>query len=115
MKELFEDILKMDGIKGVLLVSFNGDIIFKEFSSDTEDPVNRDWAEMMHLLDGIRESDMVFNGGRLYIRKTELGYLIIVMAVFSSAAMVRLNCDIILPSLTPTKKAKSLKGFFKKK
>ena len=116
MKELFNDILKMDGVNGILLISFEGKILSKEFNTNPPtDPEGNNWKPLIDSLDGLRETDLIFKGGRLYIRKSELGYLIILMDFYTSAAMVRLNCDIILPSLKPTKASKGLGGFFKKK
>ncbi len=116
MKELFNDILKMDGIKGVLLISFSGEIIFRELKMKMkEEPTENDWKLFIESINGIRETDLIFKGGRIYLRKSELGYLIILMDFYASAAMIRLNSDIILPSLKPAKAAKGLSGFFKKK
>jgi hypothetical protein len=115
MKELFSDILSMEGIKGVLLLSLQGEIIFKEFPSPLPaEPETRYWRRLVNSLEGIRETDLVYEKGRLYIRITELGYLLIFMGYFVSSAMLRLNCDILLPALKPVKTTRGLKRFFKK-
>jgi hypothetical protein len=116
MRELFQDILRTDGVSGVMLFSFKGDLIFKEFrSSVNEEPEGRDWSFFIESLEGMRETDLVFEKGRIYIRKTEIGYIVILMALFVPIAMIRLNCDIILPSLQPGKTAKKFGKLFKKK
>jgi hypothetical protein len=116
MRELFKDILGTDGVNGVMLFSFKGDLIFKEFrSSVNEEPEGRDWSFFIESLEGMRETDLVFEKGRIYIRKTEIGYIVILMALFVPIAMIRLNCDIILPSLKPTKSGKKFGRLFKKK
>jgi hypothetical protein len=33
MRKLFNDILSTEGVKGILLFSFSGDLIFKEFGA----------------------------------------------------------------------------------
>ncbi len=115
MQALFSDILNTKGVKGILLFSFSGDLIFKEFISPIkEEPKHRDWSFFIESLEGMRETDLVFEMGRIYIRRTELGYLIIIMALFVPIAMIRLNCDILLPSLTQSKSGKKLGRFFKK-
>jgi hypothetical protein len=96
MRKLFHDILSTKGVKGILLFSFSGDLIFKELTS----PVYK---------------DLVFEKGRIYIRKTEIGYLVILMALFVPIAMIRLNCDILLPMLKQLKSGRKLGRFFKKK
>lgn len=115
MEDLFKEIMGMDGVKGVLLLSFDGEIIFKQFSSTpSTEPEKRNWESFVDSLDGMRETDLVFDNGRIYIRRSELGYLMVVMEGVVSVAMLRLNCDIILPSLTPVKGAKGIKRLFKK-
>lgn len=115
MRELFQDIVKMEGVKGVLLLSERGEVIFKEFSVPlTNAPEKKEWGYFVDSLNGVRETDLVYEKGRVYVRKTELGYLLILMDFFVSAAMVRLNCDILLPSLKPVKGSKGFKRLFKK-
>ena len=116
MRELFKDILNTDGVNGVMLFSFRGDLIFKEFrSSVKEDPEGRDWSFFIESLEGMRETDLIFEKGRIYIRRTEIGYIVILMALFVPIAMIRLNCDILLPALKPPKPGKKFGKFFKKK
>jgi hypothetical protein len=52
--------------------------------------------------------------GRLYLRKTHDGFMIVRMQLIASIAMVKLNCDILLPQLKSTGNSKGLKGFFKR-
>jgi hypothetical protein len=116
MRALFNEILGTDGVNGVMLFSFKGDLIFKEFrSSVNEEPEGRDWSFFIESLEGMRETDLVFEKGRIYIRTTEIGYIVILMALFVPIAMIRLNCDIILPSLKPSKSGKKFGRLFNKK
>ena len=116
MRELFKDILHTDGVNGVMLFSFTGDLIFKEFrSSVKEAPEGRDWSFFIESLEGMRETDLIFEKGRIYIRRAETGYVVILMALFVPIAMIRLNCDILLPSLKPPKTGKKFGKFFKRK
>ena len=115
MRDLFKDILSTDGVKGLLLLSFNGGLIFKEFlSDDIKEPANMNWKSFVSSLDGVRETDLVFDNGRIYIRRSEVGYLLIPMEINTSVALIRLNCDIVLPLLKPAKSSKRLKRLFKK-
>ena len=115
MNELFNDILSTKGVKGILLFSFSGELIFRKLISSIKDePDRRDWSFFIESLEGMRETDLVFEKGRIYIRRTELGYLIILMALFVPIAIIRLNCDILLPSLTQSKSGKMFGRFFKK-
>jgi hypothetical protein len=114
MRELFKDILNMDGVKGVMVFSFAGDLLFKEFNQAVPlEPENRTWQLFIESLDGMRESDLIFRKGRLYIRKTKIGYLVILMRLFVPIAMMRLTCDILMPSLAPGKTTKGIRRFFR--
>ena len=65
MRELFSDILSIEGVKGLMLFSFAGDIIFKELNlTALQDIANRDWSLFIESLAGIRETDLIFEKGR---------------------------------------------------
>ena len=117
MRELFNDILSLDDVNGIMLFSFEGELIFKEFLTPLpEEPERRVWWRVfIHSLSGAREVDLIFEKCRLYVRKTDLGYLMILMGVFAPIAMMRLNCDLLVPSLKQTKTTKGLKRLFRMK
>ena len=115
MRELFSDILNIEGVKGLMVLSFAGDMIYQELTHTIQQDVeNNDWKLFIESLAGMRESDLIFEKGRLYIRRTEIGYLIVIIGSFVPIAMMRLQCDILLPSLKPAKAPKGLRRFFKK-
>jgi hypothetical protein len=115
MRKQFDAILNIDGVKGLMLLSFSGDIIFKELHPVLHENVeNRDWRPLIESLAGIREADLIFEKGRLYIRRTDLGHLFVLMGPFVPIAMMRLQCDILLPSLKPAQASKGIRRFFKK-
>jgi hypothetical protein len=43
-----------------------------------------------------------------------MGFLVVLMALYAPIAMVRLNCDILSPSLQPSKPGRKFGRFFKK-
>ncbi len=115
MQELFNDILNTDGVTGIMLFDINGELLFKEFSNAVNElPEQRDWRFFLDSLEGMRETDLVFEKGRIYIRKTEIGYLMVLMALYVPIAMIRLNCDILLPTLQPSKSGRKFGRLFKK-
>jgi hypothetical protein len=115
MREVFKDILSIDGIKGVLLVSFSGKLLFKEFGYALQTFAEKvDWRDLVDNLEGMQETDLIFEKGRVYIRRTELGYLIIFMGLFTPIAILRLNCDIVMPSLVPSKPSRRWGRFLRK-
>jgi hypothetical protein len=115
MRELFDDILSIEGIRGLMLFSFSGDLIFKKFDhAAAEDIKIREWSRFVESLAGIRETDLVFTKGRLYVRRTDIGYMVVVMGLFVPIAMMRLQCDILVPSLRPAKIKKGIRRLFKR-
>lgn len=116
MKDLFDDILSMNDVHGVMLFSFEGKLMFKEFVSPVmEEPETRNWwPVLIDHLNGAREVDLVFEKSRLYVRRTEVGYLMILMGPFAPMAMLRLSCDLLVPSLRQIKLTKGLRQFFRK-
>jgi len=116
MKDLFNEILAMEDIQGVLLLSPEGETIFKAFNAPVrnENELDKSFHEIFGSLNGIREADFLLERARVYIRKANMSYLIVLMGSFASAAMVRLNCDMILPSLNDAKAGKGLRQIFKR-
>ena len=97
-----------------MFLSFEGNILFKKFISQTPEKIeDNDWLFFVHTLNNIRAAELVFENSRLYIRKTETGFIFVIMSRFAPVAMVRLNCDILLPYFEQTEqKPKGFKRFF---
>jgi hypothetical protein len=116
MKELFKDILGLDGVRGVMLFGADGSILFQSLMAEGQgfDTRKLDFQKLTALLGRVREADLVFQSGRIYVRKSEIGYILIVLEAMVSIAMVKLNCDILLPMLKADKLAKARKSFFRK-
>jgi hypothetical protein len=116
MKDLFNEILAMEDIQGVLLLSSEGETIFKEFNVPVRknSELDESFYEIVKSFNGIREADLLLEKVRVYIRKSNMNYLIVIMGSFAPAAMVRLSCDMILPSLNDAKAGKGLRQLFKR-
>jgi hypothetical protein len=114
MKNLFKDILSIDHVRGAMLIDFEGQVLFQSFLIDIKQNLDKkNWASFIEMLSEIRETDLIFEKYRFYIRKTEIGYLVVMMGRSVPIAILRLNCDILLPSLKKPKVAqKGLKRFF---
>ncbi len=117
MKALFQDILDMEDVFGLMLFSFEGKLLFKEFPlPPAEDPETRDWWPLFTAsLDGVKEADLLFDHRRLYIRETDMGYLMVLMGSLAPTAMLRLNCDMLLPNLKEKRPARGLMRIFKRR
>jgi hypothetical protein len=116
MKDLFKDVLDINGVKGIVLLSGEGKVVY---DTDMNNQTNArkpyaSWNKLLVSLGDAREAEFVFERGRLYLRKTHDGFMIVRMQLIASIAMVKLNCDILLPQLKSTGNSKGLKGFFKR-
>ena len=115
MKKLFRDLLEIEGVQGVLYFSSDGKILYKEFLvAPASDLDSTAWSSFVAVFSDVKEAEFVYDTRWLYLRRSNGGIVLVIMALASSVAMVRLNCDIILPSLGDAKKAsKGLGRFFK--
>lgn len=117
MENIFQEILDMYDVHGLVLVSPEGKVVFESFKR-SKDPSNLngfEWLSIIESLGDFKEADLVFGKGRFYIRKTEVGFLMISMNESASMAMVKLSCDIIVPQLAKVKPAKKgLRGLFRR-
>ena len=116
MRELFDDILSISDVHGVMLFSVEGKLLFKEFNTPLiEEPETRNWWPIfIDSLSGAREVDLVFERSRLYVRRIEKGYLMLVLGALAPMAMLRLNCDLLVPSLRQVRLTKGLRQLFRK-
>ncbi len=101
MKRFFSDILEMDGVYGLALLGENGQILFESLGDGQFRPRRSQlwWKTIIESLGGFCEMNFIFEHGRCYLRRTDSGCLIIGMGPMASMAMVKLNCDIIMPQL----------------
>ena len=115
MEAHFKDIIAIKGVQGVILLDVDGKVVFESMSSLRTEMKQRytNWKKLIDALGNIREADFVFDNGRVYLRQSENGYLIVSMQSFASIAMVKLNCDILLPQLK-NDKSKGLKSLFRR-
>ena len=116
MESLFKDILTIRGVQGIVLLSSEGRIVYESETTPKKAASQRytNWRKLLDVIQNAREADFVFENGRIYLRRTGSGYLLVNMDGLASIAMVKLNCDIVLPQLKQSKHSKGLKGFFKR-
>lgn len=116
MHSLFKDILMIRGVQGVVLLSEDGRVRYESDSAPQKggNPRYTNWRKLLDVMQKTREADFVFENGRIYLRQAAEGYLLIYMDAFASIAMVKLNCDIVLPQLKQPKDSRGLKGLFKR-
>lgn len=117
MDTLFQDILETKGVTGVMLLDFDGAPVYQKFnSSQPRQLKEKNWPEFIAGLSSVQEAEVVFEQVLVYITRVIPGFLFILMDRSAPVALVRLNCNILLPSLNqPEEKPKGLGRFFKKK
>lgn len=101
MQDIFKDVIKMNGVYGLVYFSQDGRVRYESIDPQWV-PLAKDdcdWSKLMPVLQNKREADFVFANGRFYLRATDRGYLLVIMSPLVAIAMVKLNCDIILPQL----------------
>jgi predicted regulator of Ras-like GTPase activity (Roadblock/LC7/MglB family) len=116
MGNSFEELFSLNDVKGLMLVSFDGQLLFKKFAGTlSQEPKSDDsWALFIHSLRGAAEAEVFYEKGRIYIRRTESGYLFVVTGVATPMALVRLNCDLLAPAMKKIIKRDRLKNLFRR-
>lgn len=116
MKDLLNDVLDINGVQGVILLSGEGKVLYDSMEGKRSGTTLTfsNWKKLIDILGNAREADFVFENGRFYLRQTHDGYLLVSLHLLASIAMIKLNCDILLPHLKSSKSNKGIKGFFKR-
>jgi hypothetical protein len=110
MKEIFKDILAIEDVRGIVVSSFEGEILFSEPSLE----IDKSLPLFIGALGAVREADLIFEKSRIYVRRTDMGYLVVLLGPFASGAMLRLHVDMVLPSLKDRGKGKGLRSLFRR-
>ena len=107
MKILIDNLFSVKGVLGVLVVSSDHRVLFQDLTRLGLDGLKETDLEMpLSLFDRVNELDLLFKCYRIYIRKYPLGLIWVIMQPDASAAMVRLQCDIIAPKMEQEKPIK---------
>jgi hypothetical protein len=116
MKKHFADLLSLDDVKGVVVLDTTGSAVYQEFNEPPPSFLGpNDFRELLGAVTSVRELEAMYENFRLYIRKYAGGALIVVAGQFALVAMVRLNCDIVIPIISESSdKPKGLGRFFKR-
>lgn len=107
MNSIFQELTEMDDVLGVIFLSKDEEILFKDEKKDEI----KDVSKVIKLVNGIedlKEMDIVYGKKRVYIRGAGLGYILVVMDRFSNSSMIKLNCDILIPKLRKEKLKKKM-------
>ena len=104
MKDIFKDVMGIEGVHGLMVVSNEGRVMLSKFSSDfrqEEEKLSQiNWEPFTIELGTIKDAELIYDSARFYIKKSETGFLIVIIGENAPISMVRLNCEILLPLLT---------------
>lgn len=100
MNKIFAELTAIEGINGIVYLGKEGRILHKEFfqraMATIDESIFADLADPGAVSD---EMEFVFENGRIYLKKTEDGVLVLFLSGFAPVAMVRLQCDLIRAKL----------------
>ncbi len=114
MQHLLKDIHELDHVLGCLLITDEGSPVHVYFSSVLNFPSDGyDWKPFINDLQDIQEAEVLFADMRLYARKTNIGYLLIVMEIYAVQSFIKLQCDVVISKIENLK-TKGFKRFFRK-
>lgn len=104
MKDIFKDVMGIDGVHGLMVVSNEGGVMMSKFASDfrgEEEKLSQiDWKPFSIEMGNIKDAELIYDNARFYIKKSEIGFLIVIIGDNAPISLVRLNCEILLPELT---------------
>ena len=119
MKDLFEEVLKMEDVRGLIFLSPEGDVRFSSFVQDSQvDPQKIDWfPQFLDRIASMKEVEFLYDWSRLYVRNGKRGVLFIWAKLNANMAMIRLNCDVSLSNWEQSGSIGSQKrgGFFRRR
>ena len=97
MKKLFSDLVSLEGIKGIFLISENNvDIVKAAPELSAADIKGKQWYHRFNELGEAAEIEFIYPNDRIYIRNTEAGVLVIWTGAFTPSSMVRVLCNLIV-------------------
>jgi predicted regulator of Ras-like GTPase activity (Roadblock/LC7/MglB family) len=118
MKDIFKDLVEISGVRGAVVLNPAGELITSRFSSPygkTSAVEKYNWEPFLKALGEVTEADFVFDKGRIYLKKLQAGFLLVIMDDMASVSMVRLNCEILLPEVEALNSGSRIGRIFKKK
>ena len=115
MSNTVKDILALEDIKGIILLSQDGHIIVKEIIDPLFGNVEQEtWLVILNEIKDTKELEFIYKNDKIYIRKSDKGMILIWMGAFAPISMVRIHCNLIIQSLKKDYKSTKFKRFFQK-
>ncbi len=97
MKKIFDAVIGLEDVYGAVVIDEKGQSVYDPLNLNKFDTENREvlWASLTQSSRFTRELDLVFDKGRLYIRKIGSNYLLVLMTAKGSVSSLKLTCDLI--------------------
>ena len=119
MQDIFQEVINMDDVRGVMFLAPDGGIRFYKFAQESiTAPEKIDWLPLMLAeLQGMEEAELVYERARLYIRSSSTGVLFVWAEDMANLSRIRLNCDVALNSWEQSGSQQSKgkkRGFFRR-
>lgn len=113
MKAQFMDLLTLQGMKGVFLLSKDGKVLFKHAKAQETKALDEfDWSEIANALGERIDLDILFDKVRVYLKRDAAYILVAILGMNTPIALTRMNSDIVLAELK-NQARKGKKGFGK--
>jgi hypothetical protein len=114
MKKIFQEIIELDHVKGCLYITKEGHVAHSHFLSPPAISVeSHNWQTFIKVLGNISEAEILFEKSRIFMRKTNTGYLLILVEPYAILSLMKLQCDIFVQKLNDYKPT-GLSRFFNK-
>ncbi len=96
MKEFFDAVISMEQVYGAVILDEEGRVVYDPLRLNKIEARNaeEDWSRLIFSDNFSRELDLIFEKGRLYIRKIKSAYLLVFMDSNCSVASLKLTCDL---------------------
>ena len=117
VKAFFDDIRGIDGVEGILLLDPEGRTLYGEFQTKAVEKAGEaSGKSLTAAMADLKEAELVYENNRIYIKRVDDRWLLVFMTASAPVAMVRINCNIIVPNLAETlNRPRGLGRFFKRK
>lgn len=119
MKEALKSIAEFEDVDAIYYIgkSSETEYLSTSFRNNFESgkaPKVEEIESLVKDLGNPGEAEIIYSRRRIYIRRNEDCFLVIVLGFSTPTPMLQLNCDIAMPELTRQSSPKGLGRFFKR-
>lgn len=114
MQAILKDLLSLPGVRGALILSPGGKPMHVAIEGAGR-PGGKvdDWLKLLAPLKTARVAELLFESGRVFLRRASEGTLMVLAHPDAPGDLIRLHCDILLSKLSAPKPSKGFRRFFR--